>query len=144
MALRVTPPFTAAALAMALLLTGCQAPGGSPAPIRCASGEAMQQTTLYFGLSRPAGPAIDEAQWQRFVDSEVTPRFRDGLTVFAAQGQWLGHNGQVVREPSRALMLIHDADAAASAKIDALRTAYQQRFQQESVMRVDAPVCVAF
>ena len=27
------------------------------------------QTTLYFGLNRPAGPAITAAEWQTFVDS---------------------------------------------------------------------------
>ncbi|PCO16625.1 hypothetical protein CQA18_26060, partial [Enterobacter hormaechei] len=34
---------------------------------------------------------ISAAEWQTFVDSQVTPRFKDGLTVFDAKGQWLGH-----------------------------------------------------
>jgi hypothetical protein len=28
----------------------------------------MQQTTLYFGLSRPAGKDITAQEWQQFVD----------------------------------------------------------------------------
>ena len=41
----------------------------------------------------------------------MTPRFRDGLTVFDARGRWLGNDGKVAREPSKALMLIHGKDA---------------------------------
>jgi hypothetical protein len=104
----------------------------------------MMQTTLYFGLNRPAGPAITAAEWQTFVDSQVTPRFKDGLTVFDAKGQWLGHDGKLARENSKALLLIHAPDKESEANIEALRSGYKQQFAQDSVMRVDAPVCVAF
>ena len=104
----------------------------------------MQQTTLYFGLNRPAGAQITGNEWQQFVDQDVTPRFRDGLTVFDARGQWLGNDGKVAREPSKALMLIHGKDAQSEKNIEALRGIYKSRFAQESVMRVDQPVCVQF
>ncbi len=55
----------------------------------CQADNRMMQTTLYFGLSRPAGKDITAQEWQQFVDRDVTPRFRDGLTVFDARGQWL-------------------------------------------------------
>ena len=92
----------------------------------------------------PAGKDITAEEWQQFVDRDVTPRFRDGLTVFDAHGQWLGQNGQVVREQSKALMVIHGHDAQSEAGIEALRQGYKSRFAQESVMRVDQPVCVQF
>ena len=41
-------------------------------------------------------------------------------------------------------MLIHAAGQQDEQYIEALRTSYKQRFHQESVMRVEAPVCVAF
>ena len=41
-------------------------------------------------------------------------------------------------------MLIHGAENGVNDDIEALRTLYKQRFGQESVMRVDAPVCVGF
>lgn len=104
----------------------------------------MTQTTLYFGLNRPSGPVITADEWQRFVDNDVTPRFRDGLTVFDARGQWLGNDGKVAREPSKALMLIHASDSASEKGIEALRGIYKSRFAQESVMRVDESVCVQF
>ena len=104
----------------------------------------MQQTTLYFGLSRPAGKDVTAQEWQQFVDTDVTPRFRDGLTVFDARGQWLGNDDKVAKEASKALMLIHGKDAGSESNIETLRTLYKTRFGQESVMRVDQPVCVQF
>ncbi|CAK9886939.1 MAG: hypothetical protein XXXJIFNMEKO3_03389 [Candidatus Erwinia impunctatus] len=137
--------FTLAAL-MAVLLSGCVT---QPAPSKtagkvCSRGDAMQQTTLYFGLSRAQGANITPAEWHAFLDGEVTPRFKEGLTVFDAQGQWLGENGKVVQEASKALMLIHGASAESDQAIETIRQHYTQRFQQESVMKVDSSACVAF
>ncbi|HHQ6552693.1 TPA: DUF3574 domain-containing protein [Serratia fonticola] len=141
-------PILAAAVAITLLLSGCVAPVQKASPLKpeatCIIGEPMTQTTLYFGLNRPAGPVITAAEWQTFVDQQVTPRFKDGLSVFDAKGQWLGNDGKLARENSKALMLIHSPDAASEQNIEALRTRYKQQFAQDSVMRVDAPVCVAF
>ncbi|CAI1986769.1 DUF3574 domain-containing protein [Serratia fonticola] len=141
-------PILAAAVAITLLLSGCVAPVQKASPSKpaatCSTGEPMTQTTLYFGLNRPAGPVITAAEWQTFVDQQVTPRFKDGLSVFDAKGQWLGNDGKLARENSKALMLIHSPDAASEQNIEALRTRYKQQFAQDSVMRVDAPVCVAF
>lgn len=136
----------AMALMVAGLLAGCNAPAQKPQATaqQCAPADRMEQTTLYFGLNRPAGKAITAEEWQQFVDGDVTPRFREGLTVFDARGQWLGNNGKVAREPSKALMLIHAVDAQSDKKIDELRGVYKSRFAQESVMRVDQPVCVQF
>ncbi|WP_338572271.1 DUF3574 domain-containing protein [Erwinia billingiae] len=134
------------AVAVAFTLSGCMASSQQTtvALASCQVGDAMQQTTLYFGLSRPHGADITHAEWQSFVDSEITPRFKDGLTVFDAKGQWLGEDGKVAREGSKALMLIHAPGKQDQQNIEALRTRYKQRFQQESVMRVDSPVCVGF
>ncbi|MDZ7276828.1 DUF3574 domain-containing protein [Pantoea eucrina] len=139
-------------LALALFLTGCQAPVAphqhavtptTPVAV-CHSGDMMMQTTLWFGLSKPDGGTVSAQAWQQFIDNDVTPRFKDGLSVYDAKGQWLGENGRLARENSKALMLIHRPDSATSASIDALREIYKKRFNQESVMRVDALVCVAF
>jgi Protein of unknown function (DUF3574). len=135
-----------AALALALALTGCVAPAqkNTADAQSCKADNQMQQTTLYFGLNRPAGKDITAQEWQQFVDRDVTPRFKDGLTVFDARGQWLGNDGTVAREQSKALMLIHGKDAQSETNIEALRGIYKSRFAQESVMRVDQTVCVQF
>ncbi|MBP2169097.1 hypothetical protein J2125_002289 [Erwinia toletana] len=131
----------------ALLLSGCMASPKNvtaPATASCTVGDAMTQTTLYFGLNRPSGPVISAAEWQGFIDHDVTPRFKDGLSVFEAKGQWLGNDGRLARENSKALLLIHAPDKESESRIEVLRSIYKQRFMQDSVMRVDAPVCVAF
>ncbi|UMO86692.1 DUF3574 domain-containing protein [Pectobacterium sp. PL64] len=130
-----------------LLVSGCSSlphssVAATPAAVACQIGDKQVQTTLYFGLNRPAGPVISDAEWKAFLDGDVTPRFKEGLTVFDAKGQWLGNDGVVARENSKALMLIHGPDR--ERDIEALRTIYKSRFAQESVMRIDAPVCVAF
>ncbi|HEX4501105.1 MAG TPA: DUF3574 domain-containing protein [Scandinavium sp.] len=135
-----------AAIALAFALSGCTATSQKTTADTqsCKADNQMQQTTLYFGLSRPAGKDITPQEWQQFVDNDVTPRFRDGLTVFDARGQWLGNDGKVAREQSKALMLIHGKDTQSESNIEALRGVYKSRFAQESVMRVDQPVCVQF
>ncbi|RJF52709.1 DUF3574 domain-containing protein [Serratia inhibens] len=140
-------PMLAAVLAAAILLSGCVATAQNAAQQKtkvCGTGDPMVQTTLYFGLNRPAGPMITAAEWQGFVDRQVTPRFKDGLSVFDAKGQWLGNDGKLARENSKALMLIYAPGKDSETDIEALRSSYKQQFAQDSVMRVDAPVCVAF
>lgn len=136
---------TAAGL-LTLTLAGCMqpAPKTTTADSVCPASNAMTQTTLYFGMSRPAGLDITAKEWQSFIDNDVTPRFRDGLTVFDAKGQWLGNDGKLAHEQSKALMLIHPIDKASESKIEALRGIYKSRFAQDSVMRVDQGVCVQF
>jgi hypothetical protein len=104
----------------------------------------MTQTTLYFGISRPSGAEITANEWRSFVDKDVTPRFREGLTEYDAKGQWLNAKGEVTHEPSKAIMLIRGSDAESSKTVDELRSIYKTRLAQESVMRVDQPVCAAF
>ncbi|MEG3133674.1 DUF3574 domain-containing protein [Rouxiella sp. T17] len=153
-----TPALLAAFVA--LTLTGCaathpapQAPfppkavevAATPAPaLTCKTGNLMTQTTLYFGLSRHNAAPVSASQWQSFVDKEVTPRFKDGLSVFDAKGQWLRSEGVVIKENSKALLLIHADNADAQKKIHEIRELYKQRFQQDSVMQVDNPACVDF
>lgn len=129
-----------------LLLTGCVGvtKTSETSSSSCIVGDIMTQSTLYFGLNRPVGPEITTKEWQQFVDNDVTPRFREGLTVFNASGQWLGNDGKLARESSKVLMLVHASDAESNRKIETLRSTYQSRFHQDSVMRVDQKVCVAF
>ena len=127
---------TLAALAAAGALSGCAtAPGWPPAWQRC---------ELFFGQSIPGGGEVSPAQWQAFVDREVTPRFPQGLTVLQAHGQWRNAHGGIDREASRVLVLLVPADEARGPRIDELRDAYRQQFRQESVGRACAPADVRF
>ena len=79
------------------------APEGSSQPACMSLGKTYTRTTLYFGLSRPAG-TISERQWQAFLRDEVTPRFPDGLTVWEASGQWKRPNGHIRRKRAKVLL----------------------------------------
>lgn len=99
---------------------------------------------LYFGLSFPDGGTISEVQWQQFLREEITPRFRDGLTVVDAYGQWLDSSENLVRERTKLVILIHPESAERDRAIREIIDSYKQKFQQESVLRVSASVRVAF
>ncbi|HEV2862294.1 MAG TPA: SgcJ/EcaC family oxidoreductase [Pyrinomonadaceae bacterium] len=121
--------------------TNLQQPAAAPCP---APMSRMLRTTLYFGLARPGGAVVGEAEWRSFVSEEVTPRFPAGLTSWEADGQWRRDDGTIIRERTRVMLLVHDAAAEARSKIDALIERYKKLFEQKSVMWEAAPVCVSF
>jgi hypothetical protein len=102
------------------------------------------RTELYFGLGKPDNTFTSDDEYQAFIDKEVAPRFKEGFTVLEGRGQYLDPHGRLWREPTRILILHYPPEPAKSLAIDAIRRAYKTMFQQESVMRVDAPQCVAF
>jgi hypothetical protein len=116
-----------------------------PAAATCRTGAAAYaRLELLFGLGKQGGGEVSEEEWRAFLETEVTPRFPDGLTVLAAYGQWRSRSGEVAREPSRALVIWHRRGAGGEADVEAIRAAYKSQFGQESVMRVDGLSCVSF
>lgn len=135
----------ALAIALVLPLAGCMSfnmvadADGCPGGLR-----PVTTAELVFGRNIGAAAGVSDADWQAFLDAEVTPRFPDGLTVTDAAGQWRGVNGVVVAEPSKTLLLVLKGDPDERARIDAIRAAYKARFQQESVLLIERPACVGF
>jgi hypothetical protein len=127
-------------LALGLSLSAC---GGVP-ETACLIGSEQYRTELFFGMDRANDVPVSDAEFNAFVDTVVTPRFRDGLTMYDTDGQYLMDNGNLIREDGKVLVLLHDGSAARSADINAIREEYKQRFHQESVLRIDSPSCVAF
>src|SRR5262249_10585981 len=116
-----------------LLSSGCQQWGD----------QRWTRTELYFGLTRHDGSVISDADWSRFVDEQVTPRFPDGLTIVAAEGRF--REGQrTLAEPSRMGIILHPPSREADEKIDTLAKAYARQFEQESVLRADSKSRVSF
>lgn len=103
----------------------------------------MVTDTLFFGTDSPQG-VIDEAAWTDFLLDDVTPRFPKGFTWIAANGQWQADQGQIVREASYVLTVVHDGASANEAAIGQLMTAYKARFRQESVLRTRSTACTQF
>jgi len=131
---------TAVGTALAVALAACATPQSCPAPAKSAT-----QVDLYFGRDIGGKGEVSDAQWARFVDEEVTPRFPAGLTVTDARGQYRDtKTGKIDRERSKRLTLLLDDMSAARPKLDAVAEAYKRRFQQQSVLKVEGPVCAAF
>jgi hypothetical protein len=110
--------------------------------------EPWVRTELFFGTAKPDGTTVTDAEWEAFLDEVVTPRFPDGFTVLSGEGQWQGEDDQIVEERSKIVILLYPRAAIdeSNAEIEEIRTAYERRFQQESVLRADddRPVCTSF
>ena len=102
------------------------------------------QDELYFGRSRPDG-IVSEADFQKFLSTEITPRFPDGLTVIDANGQFRNSAGTIIREPTKVVILIYTNSREKRRGIQEIINLYKSQFQQESVLRVTSvPVQVNF
>ena len=128
-----------ASCAPATTITGAGVPADS-----VAYGDILLRTELYFGMSKPKGGEVSEGEWKRFLDSVITPRFPDGLSVFDTRGQWRGADGQIVQERTKMVMLIHPVREMINVAIEEIRSAYRLMFEQESVMRITSNVRVRF
>ena len=136
---------------VALLAPGCATKtavkADAVAPAKAPVG--WMRTELYFSIGDWMETALStegESRWAAFLDSEVTPRFPDGLTVIDVYGQWRSPKpgSPVLRERSRLLVVLHPATPEASVKIEAIRAAWKQPVGEESVLRVSQPADVRF
>jgi hypothetical protein len=137
--MRATPLRLALATLLSATLAGCASlPASCPAP-----GKPALWAQLAFGRAIGDQGVVSEEAFQAFVDTEVTPRFPDGLTIVDARGQWRGADGRIVREPSKILMLALPPGEGLG-KLEAVGEAYKRAFRQEAVMLLTQPACLAF
>ena len=95
---------------------------------------------LLFGRTR-----VSEASWTRFLASEITPRFPDGLTVYDAKGQWRNpETKKISRERTKVVMIAMPPAADNDARLQQIIEAYKTRFRQQSVGLILRPSCVSF
>lgn len=106
--------------------------------------QILTKDELYFGMSKPGGGMISEAQWEQFLNSEITPRFRDGLTVLEGYGQYLNSRGILAKEKTKLVILIYESSPEKNQAINEIIDSYKQKFQQESVLRVSSSLQVSF
>src|SRR3954452_18701068 len=130
-------------LAAALLLVLCTPPSPQTAATACAAPlKSALQVDLYFGCGI-AGHEVSEADWGAFLSEEVTPRFPDGLSVFDVRGQYRNAQGTIERERSKRLTVVVFDAPSHLAKVQAVVDSYKRRHAQDSVLRVEQPVCVS-
>ncbi len=130
----------------ALLIAGCASLSAtSPPPRLIAAADCAPRVLerIYFGLSDADGP-IAAGAWQAFVERAVTARFPSGFTVIDANGQWRDRDGNVGREASRIVEIVHDDIAAPARLVEEIVAAYKREFRQEAVLVVRQPVTACF
>jgi hypothetical protein len=111
------------------------------AALSCSGGQKpMLVAELLFGRS-----VGSEADWQRFLAREITPRFPDGLTVYDTRGQWRDPAGaRITRERSKVVMIATPGGAEVETRLQEIIAAYKTRFRQKSVGLILRPACVSF
>lgn len=121
----------------------------------CASGDRFLQAAhsascsdrllirIYFGMNMPGGE-VSEDQWHEFLESEVTPRFPDGLTVLEGRGQWLGADKKITHEQSRIIEIVGAPSERLEQDLNSITEKYKQQFQQEAVMVLTSSVVACF
>ena len=111
---------------------------GSPDGTQLFLGQFFARTELFFGSDKPKGE-VTEADFQRFLNDVITPRFPDGLTLLSGLGQFLNSKGDIIQERSWLLILLYPVEERwdKSLKIEEIREQYKKDHQQESVLRAD-------
>ncbi len=97
---------------------------------------SLVQEDLYFGRNIAGIGEVSEGQFQAFVDTTITPRFPDGLTIFNANGQFLNSSGLLVAEPAKVVSLYLENTPDSEVSISEIVGTYRQQFAQESVLQV--------
>jgi hypothetical protein len=125
-------------------LAGCATPPVEPLPTCPAGQEAHRTAQLFFGRNLGDKPGVSEADFRKFMDEEVTPKFPDGLTVMDGGGQWRGDENKLIREASKVVLIVLPKGRDSSGRIEAVRSAYKTRFRQDSVLLITQASCVSF
>ena len=99
--------------------------------------------SLYFGTATPSG-RVSGDDWQQFLTDVITPRFPEGLTAWAAAGQWRNASGELQKEESYVLHVVHKDEAKYERAVREIVDDYKTRFRQEAVLRVRSATCISF
>jgi hypothetical protein len=125
---------------MASIIAGIAGAAAEPA-LQCAGAQRPWVVAeLLFGRGRTG-----DAAWRRFLASEITPRFPDGLTVLEGRGQWRAPGDtRISRQRSTVVMIAMPPSADNDERLRQIIEAYKARFRQQSVGLIVRPACVSF
>ena len=125
------PRLRASILALTVVLTGACASAGRPKGLRAAHVER-----LYFGRNIGDTATVSDSAWNGFLRTVLTPAFPEGATVWDAAGQWRAPNGDLVRERSFVVELVHFVTPDVEARVQKVMADYKTTFAQQSVLRL--------
>jgi uncharacterized protein DUF3574 len=133
---------------LSLALTACSTVPGHQCAVH---EEPLVVDTLVLGSQIPGAVGSSEPngvvsadEWAEFVNAVITPRFPNGITAWTASGQWKSADGELVRENSHVLTLIHPNEQRSDLAVLEIATAYKTQFRQEAVLRMRSTSCVSF
>lgn len=106
-----------------------------------ADAPALIQTDLYFEQDDHGYEVTDyqkaAQQFRQFLNSEITPRFPDGLTVYDARQ--IGDS-----EPGKVVSLVFEETAKNQQLLNEITAAYRQKFQQTVRQAANADIAIGF
>jgi hypothetical protein len=105
---------------------------------------ASQLNRLYFGMNKPTGGAVSNQEFNQFLQQEISSRFPEGLTLFAAKGQWQGAKGAIEQENSRVVEIVCEDTPENRDKVAAIANKYKALFAQEAVMVIKSQPEIIF
>jgi hypothetical protein len=101
-------------------------------------------TEIYFGRHFSLRAEVSERQFADFLSSHVTPAFPAGMTVYDAYGQMQHSSGDIVRQKTKVVVLVHRNSRADDEAIQRIIAAYRSEFGNPQVMLLTKPVQPAF
>lgn len=115
--------------------------GGAAAETCAAPLKAATEIDLYFGRDQASAGEVSDEAWATFLADDVTPRFPDGLSVLDVAGQYREPGGRLVREKTKLVVIVVFDAPVYRAQVAAIVEAYNRRFGQHGVFRVERAVC---
>ncbi len=101
-------------------------------------------TEIYFGRNISAGAEISEQQFAEFLSNQVTPAFPAGMTVYDAYGQMQHSNGEIVKQKTKVVVLVHRNSQTENDAINKIIAAYRSKFGNPQVMLLTKQVKPVF
>ena len=101
-------------------------------------------TEIYFGRHFSARGEITDQQFAQFLSDHVTPAFPAGMTVYDAYGQAQHSSGEIVKQKTKVVVLVHKNSKADDDAINKIITAYRSQFGNPQVMLLTKPVKSVF
>lgn len=115
----------------------------------CAGGDTAREygsvaTYVLFGRNIPSGGEVSEQQFNAFLDSDITPAFPSGLTVYDAYGQWRNQDGTRVQQKTKILLIVGPGSKSDSEAIHRIVKSYRDKFGGAGVLVMTTPATAEF
>jgi hypothetical protein len=101
-------------------------------------------TEIYFGRHYSAEKEVTEHQFAEFISSYITPAFPAGMTVYDAYGQMQHSSGEIIKQKTKVVLLVHQNSKADDEAIQDIILTYKARFGNPQVMLLTKPVQPVF